>query len=538
MSFIKRFKYEILIVLLFILIRCFDLGHDMFNTDVWKWKSRSYDFSTGIFTGNFSLTNQKYHPGVTLMWLGTVGIKIFNLYNDLVLKVSSNDIQAVFGLHVVQKYLVVIAIGISLAFVFYALKKLFNIKYALLVIGLLSVEPFYVALTRVFHLEGLQSTFMFVSMLWFYYWFEKGRTDYKRLFITAFFSALAFLTKTSALYLIPFFGLWILLSIFNSKDLSKFKVVSIKKYVFHYFQWLLPTLMFVFLLWPALWVNPLEVFNTLYRGVAVVGVETEHVQYFFGKLVEDPGWYFYIIVFLLRSSWLLLIGFIFTLINYNKLIKGKSYEKFVSYTLLYISFYLIMLSIPSKKLDRYILPVIVSSILLLGISFEYYLNKFKSNFKYLIFLLPIVTLIYLHPNYLSYYSTGLKFGMYALEPKWMIGQKEIVKYLLDIKKQNNYIDLKDMSLEEVLYGKDSNHVLSVGFQEKYYTQIWPFMREINGWAVIKDLTPFAVKTNYFVYPIWEDDSYLEDRFKIKFIGTIKIRGTDAYNVYQRVGSEN
>ena len=204
MNFIKRFKYEILIFVLFVFSRSFDLGHDMFNTDVWKWKTRSYDFSTGVFALNFDQTIQKYHPGVTLMWLGTAGIKIFNLYNDVVLHVSPDSIYAIFGLHTVQKFLVVMAIGVSISSIFYVLRSLFGNKYAFLSIFLISFEPFYIALTRTFHLEGLQSTFMLGAVVWFYYWFEKDKKNYKRLFVASFFSALSFLTKTTALYLILF----------------------------------------------------------------------------------------------------------------------------------------------------------------------------------------------------------------------------------------------------------------------------------------------------------------------------------------------
>ena len=65
----------------------------------------------------------------------------------------------------------------------------------------------------------------------------------------------------------------------------------------------------------------------------------------------------------------------------------------------------------------------LSCVLVSVVFFEYYLEKIKTKLKYLIFLIPVFTMIYIHPNYLSYYSTGLKFGMYVIEPKWMIGQK-------------------------------------------------------------------------------------------------------------------
>ena len=549
MKLLNKFKYELLIAFIFVLTRFPDLGHDMFNTDVWKWKTRSYDFSTGIFNLQFDQTIQKYHPGVTLMWLGTLGIKIFNLYNETTLKVSPDSVQAIFGLHFVQKLMVVISIGLTLSSIFYVLNKLFGKKYALLSVFLISFEPFYIALTRAFHLEGLQSTFMLAAIVWFYYWYinlENKNFISKnslKLFSACFFSALAFLTKTTALYLIPFFGLWILINTFKTK--------KIKNGIFNFLQWLLPSLGFVFLLWPALWVIPLQVFNILYQGVVVVGVETEHIQYFFGKLVEDPGWYFYFVVFLFRSSYWLIIGFMGTLLTFitsyysqksqNKFSKtlknifSPEQTNFIVYNLYYILFYFIMLSIPSKKLDRYVLPLMISSVLIASFFINYYFDKIKTNFKYILLVLPIFTAYYLHPNYFSYYSVGLKFGIYAIEPKWMIGQKEIVSYFKNLKSTENYSDSYDMSFEEViqdpqLYPK----TLSVGFPEKYYTQIWPFFREFGAWAVIQDLRPFAVKTNYFIYPVWNDESENENRFKLKYIDTIKVRGVNVYNVYQRV----
>lgn len=562
-NLIKKYKFELIILVFFVITRVPDLGHDYFNTDAFKWKTRSYDFSTGIFTLQFDQTIQKYHPGVTLMWIGTLGIKIFNLYNDLILKIPENSIKAVFGLHFVQKFLVVLVIGTTLSFIFNALKKLFDTKYALIFVFLLNFEPFFLGLTRVFHLEGMQSTFMLASIVWFFYFinfkniyhinntknnfnlknealkkhsavdlFEKN----KILFVSSLFSSLAVLTKTSALFLVPFFGLILLIDYFNHKNLAEvFKT---------YIVWLLSTILFIFLLWPALWVVPNNVLQTLYKGIFNVGIDTEHFQYYFGNLIDDPGMSFYVITFLLRSSYFLLFGFFSFLILYLlqrvkrlniNLSLTKIQKDFIIYNLLYIIFYFVMLTIPSKKLDRYALPFMISAVLLSSFFYYYLLSKLNKVITAFLFSLPVLYAVYWHPNYLAYYSVGLKNGINIIEPKWMIGQQETIEFFEQIKLQDNFVDSFDMSFEEVtndpnLYSK----TLSVGFDEKYYTQIYPFFRELGMWAVIKDLTPFAVKTNYFVYPVWADDSYNEDRFVIKFIGTIKIKGVDTYNVYQRI----
>ena len=77
---LSRFKLgsEILVFVFFVLIHLPNLGHDNFNTDVWKWKSRSYNFGSAVLGGDFSHTLQTYHPGVTLMWLGSIGARINN----------------------------------------------------------------------------------------------------------------------------------------------------------------------------------------------------------------------------------------------------------------------------------------------------------------------------------------------------------------------------------------------------------------------------------------------------------------------------
>ena len=84
-------------------------------------------------------------------------------------------------------------------------------------------------------------------------------------------------------------------------------------------------------------------------------------------------------------------------------------------------------------------------------------------------------------------------------------------------------------------GKDDalDSKMIVAFDEKYYTQIWPFIRETGGWAVIQDITGQAKYAHYFVYPVWNDSGPSETRFKVEYMGSIKIRGVSVYNVYRQ-----
>jgi hypothetical protein len=548
-DFFVKFKYEILVFILFILIRVPELGHDNFNTDVWRWKARSYDFGNGISSGQFQNTLQKYHPGVTLMWISGAGVKLNILYSSLTNKSLSadGDVSIIFQLDFIQKFLIVCVIGCVLTSIFYVLRNIFGYKYAWVSIFFLSFEPFYLALTRVIHLEGLVSTFMLASIAWLYYYFLNDK-NYKRVVISGLFAGFALLTKTSAVFLIPFTGLSTLLYVLNKrkegeKEIEKdtknkkgFKgtLLGFIKIVSIWFGVLAVTF---FAFWPAMWVEPVKVFQTLYEGISAVGVEGEHIQYYFGKLVESPGPSFYFVVLAFRSSIYLLIGFIGALIFRKKL--PENLRKFMDFLLVFVFFYFLQLTIPSKKLDRYILPELIVMSLVSSIFFVWMFEKLKfGKIKILIFIIPaLLTALYLHPEYLSYYNPmfgGIKTGVRVLEPKWLIGTSKVVDYFKDVFIKDGSKPSYDASFEELVYvhnGRDLKNVLAVSFREKYYSQIWPFFREFGAWPIIDSLKPFAERSKYFVYPVWDDTASVETKFKLKYLDTIKLRGAPLYNIY-------
>ena len=210
--------------------------------------------------------------------------------------------------------------------------------------------------------------------------------------------------------------------------------------------------------------------------------------------------------------------------------------------LLFSLLYFAEITIPSKKLDRYVLPSFAGLLLVSSVFFNYLAGFIKLGFlKFLtmgiLFLPCSITVLIIHPDYFSYFNPifgGLKSGIYILEPKWLIGKKDIIAYLEELKIKDKLKDFRQSdSMDSLINSPEIGEGLTVGFQEKYYTQIWPFINEIGGRAVIKDLSPQAIKTKYFIYPVWDDESTAENRFKLIYIGSVKERGTDIYRVYQR-----
>ncbi len=556
---IRKFNIEVAVFVFFIAIHLPFLGHEMFNTDAWKWKARTYDFGQGVFTLNFEKTIQKYHPGVTLMWVGTGAVKAYNLYYDLVLghPPANNDVTT-FELHFTQKLLLVTVISLVLASCVYVLKREFGKRVALFFGLLVSLEPFYYALTRVFHLEGLMSTLMLASFLWFYHYLQEKKPF--KLILASFFAALAFLTKTSSLYLVPFMALLAFLhrlfkvSYFNEftekaqlKDSQQIGKVSyflkntillLKQSIQRFFKvlyslewlkpfgiWLLLSYLGFYLFWPAMWTMPEKALETVYRGVSTIGMERGHLQIYFGEMTENPGPYYYLVVFALRSSVVLFLGILLSFFTFKW--SDKKEKKFLLYTVLFTVFYAIQITIPSKKLDRYILPSILSLSLIVSFLFSHLYTRLRKGVGMVLILLilgwGIFNFVKLEKDYFSYFNPlfgGLETGMRILEPKWIIGHHEIVDYL------------KDQQIPEE-YENDNGEVM-IAFPEKYYAQIWLFVKELGYRPVIKDLTPHAKQAHLFFYPIWFDDSYKEERFPLEYEKTIYLRDVPVWNVYRRV----
>lgn len=544
----KKIIFELIFILLFVISRLPSLGHDNFTTDTWKWKSRSYDFGSGIFQLDFQKTLQKYHPGVTLMWLGTAGIKVYNLSYELQYKTGppDNNISTVFQLDLVQKLFVVLAIAVGLAFVLYPLRILFGTALAALAGLLVAFEPYFLAFSRVFHLEGLLSVFMLGSVVWLYWYMQVGGR--KKLIISAVFAGLSILTKTTALFLVPF-----ALMMLTAKNITDAGLVQkvigsvsgklrfalmLKNISLNFIMWLVTASIIIFSLWPALWVDAAGVYKAIYKGIAVVGIESEHIQYYFGKLVDDPGPTFYPVVFAFKSSILLILGLAGLLMVSRKFVDDR--KQFILYLLCYSLLYALALSLPTKKLDRYIVPSIVSLSVMSAFFYLWIWEKLKFNSIVKFFVLTLAVLaqiIYLHPDYLSYYNPllgGLKKGINVLEPKWLIGEREIVDYFRNVQTTGNYERSFDSSIEGLIKSHKIKNVMVVAFQEKYYTQIWPFFREMGAWAVIEDLSFQSQYAQYFVYPVWEDISKQETRFSLEYETSIYIRGTEAYRIYRKV----
>ena len=208
----KAANYLLTSVILFIVgfvPRVLALG-TFLTPDEFRWVSRSRDFLVGALSGNWAATLQTGHPGVTTMWTGSLGI----LYRywmrsssapgnllDFVRHVSEYPLPMSYVIPV--RFPTVILTSLGIVVFFWLAARLFDRRIALVAACLMALDPFYLALSRVLHHDALATTFMTLSLLpMIGYWLHGWRRRW--LWVSGVMAGLAFLSKSSALLLMPY----------------------------------------------------------------------------------------------------------------------------------------------------------------------------------------------------------------------------------------------------------------------------------------------------------------------------------------------
>ena len=142
-----------------------------------SWLTRSANFYLALSQGDLPGTFQRYHPGVTTMWLGMAGF--LWRYPDYAATATtqigdmSEGVEGFLRAHGHQplellaagRTFVVLAETVALLVAFWIAVGLVGTLPALAGFLLLAFDPFALGLTRMLHVDGLSSVLMFLSVL-------------------------------------------------------------------------------------------------------------------------------------------------------------------------------------------------------------------------------------------------------------------------------------------------------------------------------------------------------------------------------------
>jgi 4-amino-4-deoxy-L-arabinose transferase-like glycosyltransferase len=427
---------------------------DRFVTaDEHAWLARSGNFYYALAHGDWAGTFQRHHPGVTVTWAGLVGYLFtypgyaadapgqFGWLTEEIepfLRSQGHDPVTILA---AGRAVIVVLITLTLAACFVLARRLLGGWAAFLGMALIAFAPFHIAHSRFLHLDGLVSSFMLLAVLaWIDHLTSGSRWT---LALTAIAAGLAWLTRSPALFLIPLFGLLALLHIWRAPDhpwrltLRSLIIGGIS------------ALALFVLLWPSMWVDPVGSLRQVLTAAGDYAAEGHLKPTFFAGNIYagDPGFWFYPVTYLWRTTPITWIGLILALTGLILRVPpldNRRVRDTVGALLIYALGFMFFMNIGAKKFDRYLLPSYLPMELIAGVGWTVALNLAsrrgakKGTLRYLplaagsvvvaqaLFALPTF------PYYLTYYNPML--GGAARAPEvmmigWGEGADEAGRYL-------------------------------------------------------------------------------------------------------------
>lgn len=397
--------YIAIFVIFFLVTRIPGLKTDVINPDGVNWHYRSEQFIVGLKYHQFDKTFQHYQPGATLMWISGIPIEFYKQITGITSYTVSNfeNFDLVAKLSVVLAQLVLSVLIISI------LASIIGFYKSFVTTCFFTFEPFFVGNSRLYHMDVLFTLLVFLGIIFAFIGLKKKNIIYP--ILSGFFIALTFLTKSvgiGAVLFVLFYSLAYFMSLKQYKKLLPYDGFFIISFV-----------SFTFLLFPALWVKPFYYLTFIFSNALNVGFVKGHGQIILGEYTRDAGVGFYPLVLLVKSSPFILFGCLLALISIFKTIKVffKNYrEKFLnfgSYISIFYLGYVALMTIPAKKVDRYMIVVYPFLAFLAMIGYSRVLGSKKTVRERVVFwsasvlfvvafwVMPLITIF---PYYFTYTS--------------------------------------------------------------------------------------------------------------------------------------
>lgn len=357
------------------------------------WVFRSVSFWEALKAGDWPATMTSGHPGVITTWLGALGIQVqlwlFPASQDAYAWVTKlafmtpDNMEAFRQLAVLlngARMTVTAVNAAGIVVIYWLCRQFWGDKTAWLAALLLAFDPFISGLSGLLHVDGLMMTFATISLLaWAVAIFpdavsKRGDKRAAYVVLAGVATALALLTKSPAILLIPFAGLFLLVGAWldgeNWQDYGRFLI----KYGF---IWVTVTIVVILLLFPALWQDAASVFTRASID-ANRHIDTAlRPTFFMGKSEFEHGALFYPVVLLFRLSPMVVLGLLLSIgfAIKTKAVKGK--ELAIGLLWLWAILFLAGITLAEKKFDRYALPALPVLVITAAYGWQLFLSKWR-----------------------------------------------------------------------------------------------------------------------------------------------------------------
>jgi hypothetical protein len=445
------------------------LALDRFVTaDEPKWLARSGNFYLALSKRDWAGTFTREHPGVTITWLGMLGYlwRYPHYIEEAPGRLTdASQIELVLRQHGRQpmellwagRVLIALAVSIVLLAAFWGVSRLVGRKSALVGMGLMAFDPFFLGLSRLFHLDGLLSSLMFLSIILFLNYLEDESRHRKTLVLSGVVAGLAWLTKSPAFFLLPFVVLLTTtVLVVRWRHEGKLPRFEFKRSLETVGLWCLVAGVVFVALFPAMWVNPLGVLSRIFAEAETYAAEGHSTVVFFHGVITlgDPGRRFYWVNYLWRTTPLVLLGLLLVLPGFLPKLRGwmtKEEHRLSATLLLFAALFAILITLGAKKFDRYMLPLFPALDLVAALGWvaaaRWLWGRRLALWRHfgcalvgLVVVLQSVLALSTFPYYLSYYNPwmgGAQKAPQTMMIGWGEGLDQAARYLNQMPNASN-----------------------------------------------------------------------------------------------------
>jgi hypothetical protein len=362
--FNSRFGLAVIVFLLALAPRFLDLGVFV-GPDEASWVKRSDSFARALASGDFARTYQSGHPGVTLLWAELpVSLEVHAVPpspeggEDAVEagedESATTQIEALAAKRQAAAAVNAAIVAVAVLMV----RTIFGPGVAWVSGCLLAFDPFLLTESRAVRSEGMVASFGLLALAGMLLFLRTPRLRLAGL--AGALMGLALLSKVSAVALLPAGALVMVFApaLASSTDALRWKSGLISLAV-----WAAAIAATVLLLWPALWIAPLDVAHNMadYVGLrAVEGGGGGSYAFFMGRQVssKDLGPLFYPVVILFRSGPWQWLGI---LLLATCAWRAREWSNRITWSVVAVSAslvsYLTLISLSGLKFDRYAVPM-------------------------------------------------------------------------------------------------------------------------------------------------------------------------------------
>lgn len=333
-----------------------------------RWIHGAGQFLLALRSGNLAETYWHFHPGITITWGEALILWLQSLGSGLPLNSFVEFQMEHLAVSVgAMRLSGVVLTSLALPVVYGLGKPLLGRRPALLGAGLLAVDPFWVAHSRIVNGDALAGVLMIAAYLAFALLLVKPQL--KLAAMAGLLVGLSLLTKLPSQILVVLIATLAAIGYFSNRD-WKFWLRALLV------CGLVSAATFV-LLWPAMWVAPIETLKRMYIDTFDVGDigGKDKVEFFMGQVRETQSQFFYLLALPFRLTPVNLLG---GLLSVALLVMAKNNPQARRVTWLLWLFILAtgaLANLSPKKADRYLMSVVLAVDLLAGIGWLWLVER-------------------------------------------------------------------------------------------------------------------------------------------------------------------